>query len=182
MKDDPKYCQKLIATRAEVITCNKCHAFSGIWYKMELNSPIISCVQFLDWHGGNKRCVSRLWWGNVRGRYREVLSWWYSEHATGFGERFVLYLFRGSSCLLCNNRKSSPSLLQPHLNHCHRNFEILFHWNYLPFTEPVMDSNNQKVIILGTGHKVSARVGCSDLGWAMENILVVWMGRQFCLE
>ena len=35
-----------------------------------------------------------------------------------------------------------------------------------------MDSNNQKVIILGTGHKVSARVGWSDLGWAMENIYV----------
>ena len=35
---------------------------------------------------------------------------------------------------------------------------------------------------LGTGHKVSARVGRSDLGWAMENILVVWMGHQFFLE
>jgi hypothetical protein len=32
---------------------------------------------------------------------------------------------------------------------------------------------------LGTGHKVTARVGWSDLGWAMENLWVVSMGRQF---
>ena len=36
--------------------------------------------------------------------------------------------------------------------------------------------------MLGTGHKVCTRVGRSDLGWAMENILLVWMGRQFFLE
>ena len=33
--------------------------------------------------------------------------------------------------------------------------------------------------ILGTGHKVTARVGRSDLGWAMENLWAVSMGRQF---
>jgi hypothetical protein len=32
---------------------------------------------------------------------------------------------------------------------------------------------------LGTGHKVTARVGWSDLGWAMENLWAVLMGRQF---
>ena len=32
---------------------------------------------------------------------------------------------------------------------------------------------------LGTGHKVTARVGWSDLGWAMENLWAVSMGRQF---
>jgi hypothetical protein len=31
---------------------------------------------------------------------------------------------------------------------------------------------------LGTGHKVTARVGWSDLGWAMENLWAVLMGRQ----
>jgi hypothetical protein len=33
--------------------------------------------------------------------------------------------------------------------------------------------------ILGTDHKVTARVGWSDLGWAMENLWAVSMGRQF---
>jgi hypothetical protein len=32
---------------------------------------------------------------------------------------------------------------------------------------------------LGTGHKVTARVGRSDLGWAMENLWAVSMSRQF---
>ena len=32
---------------------------------------------------------------------------------------------------------------------------------------------------LGTGHKVIARVGWSDLGWAIENLWAVSMGRQF---
>ena len=32
---------------------------------------------------------------------------------------------------------------------------------------------------LGTGHKVTARVGWSDLGWAVENLWAVSMGRQF---
>jgi hypothetical protein len=32
---------------------------------------------------------------------------------------------------------------------------------------------------LGTGHKVTARVGWSNLGWAMENLWAVSMGRQF---
>jgi hypothetical protein len=31
----------------------------------------------------------------------------------------------------------------------------------------------------GTGHKVTATVGWSDLGWAMENLWAVAMGRQF---
>ena len=36
---------------------------------------------------------------------------------------------------------------------------------------------------LGTGHKVTARVGWSDLGWAMENLWAVSMGRQcFCMS
>ena len=35
----------------------------------------------------------------------------------------------------------------------------------------------------GTGHKVTARVGWSDLGWAMENLWAVSMGRQiFCMS
>ena len=34
---------------------------------------------------------------------------------------------------------------------------------------------------LGTGHKVTARVGWSDLGWAMENLWAVSMGRQIFL-
>ena len=38
-------------------------------------------------------------------------------------------------------------------------------------------STSQKT--LGTGHKVTARVGWSDLGWAMENLWAVSMGRQF---
>ena len=33
--------------------------------------------------------------------------------------------------------------------------------------------------VLGTGHKGTARVGWSDLGWAMENLWAVSMGRQF---
>ena len=33
--------------------------------------------------------------------------------------------------------------------------------------------------LLGTGHKVTARVGWSDLGWAMENLWAVSMGLQF---
>jgi hypothetical protein len=32
---------------------------------------------------------------------------------------------------------------------------------------------------LGTGHKVTARMGRSDLGSAMENLWAVAMGRQF---
>ena len=37
-------------------------------------------------------------------------------------------------------------------------------------------------LLLGTGHKLTARVGWSDLGWAMENLWAVSMGRQFfCL-
>ena len=36
---------------------------------------------------------------------------------------------------------------------------------------------------LGTGHKVTARMGWSDLGWAMENLWAVSMGRQiFCMS
>ena len=39
------------------------------------------------------------------------------------------------------------------------------------------------LIPLGTGHKVTARVGRSDLGWAMENLGAVSMGRQlFCMS
>ena len=44
---------------------------------------------------------------------------------------------------------------------------------------------NETLIILhlGTGHKVTARVGRSDLGWAMENLWAVSMGRQlFCMS
>jgi hypothetical protein len=37
----------------------------------------------------------------------------------------------------------------------------------------------KKALALGTGHKVTARVGRSDLGWAMENLWAVSMGRQF---
>jgi hypothetical protein len=33
--------------------------------------------------------------------------------------------------------------------------------------------------MLVTGHKVTARVGWSDLGWAMENLWAVSMGHQF---
>jgi hypothetical protein len=33
--------------------------------------------------------------------------------------------------------------------------------------------------MLGTGHKVTARVGRSDLGWAIENLWAVSMGRQY---
>jgi hypothetical protein len=37
--------------------------------------------------------------------------------------------------------------------------------------------------LLGTGHKVTARVGLSDLGWAMENLWPVSIGRQvFCMS
>ena len=32
---------------------------------------------------------------------------------------------------------------------------------------------------LGTGHKVTARVGWSDLGWAMENLWAVSMAANF---
>ena len=35
------------------------------------------------------------------------------------------------------------------------------------------------VSTLGTGHKVTARVGRSDLGWAMENLWAFSMGHQF---
>jgi hypothetical protein len=35
---------------------------------------------------------------------------------------------------------------------------------------------------LGSGHKVTARVGRSDLGWAMENLWAVSMGRQLCSQ
>jgi hypothetical protein len=34
---------------------------------------------------------------------------------------------------------------------------------------------------LGTSHKVTARVGWSDLGWAMENLWAVSMGRKIFL-
>jgi hypothetical protein len=38
------------------------------------------------------------------------------------------------------------------------------------------------IYILGTGHKVTARVGRSDLGWVMENLWPVSMGCQvFCM-
>ena len=51
---------------------------------------------------------------------------------------------------------------------------------YLLFWEKL--SRATYLITLGTGRKVSARVGRSDLGWAMENILVVRMGHQFFWE
>jgi hypothetical protein len=41
----------------------------------------------------------------------------------------------------------------------------------------------ETIPVLGTGHKVTARVGWSDLGWAMEYIGAVSMGRQlFCMS
>jgi hypothetical protein len=36
--------------------------------------------------------------------------------------------------------------------------------------------------VLGTGHKVTARVGRSDLGWAMENLWAVSMGRGWATK
>jgi hypothetical protein len=52
-----------------------------------------------------------------------------------------------------------------------------------PRPSPPADEGRISKNTLGTGHEVTARVGRSDLGWAMENLWAVSMGRQlFCMS
>ena len=56
----------------------------------------------------------------------------------------------------------------------------------MAFEDAIKEGDGQRLfeiyklfLLLGTGHKVTARVGRCDLGWAMENLWVVMVGHQF---